>query len=179
MPSNLYQSPGWLRNICASGTFFGWKWFAHISWGVTTLAPVAIAISAAEPTSSGCPSATRITSAFGKSGTFTGLSGLVTNGLLRMILPLGDVNRKMDHESHSIFTGPDWAGAWPAHAASIAAATPLITQRHLLAMVPPFRFDVLTRDSTRRPTPPTRQRPHGPECSASARPTAGRGPADH
>ena len=60
-------------------------------------------------------------STFGKSSTFTGLSGLVTNGFVTMTLPLGDVNRKMDHESHSILTGPDWAGAWPAHAASIAA----------------------------------------------------------
>src|SRR5215475_10329232 len=89
----------------------------HISWGATILAPLLIAISCVEPTSSGCPSATRITSTFGKSGTFTGLSGFVTNGFVTMILPPGDVNRKMDHENHSILTGPgpDCAGAGLAH----------------------------------------------------------------
>jgi hypothetical protein len=37
----------------------------------------------------------------------TGLSGFVTNGFVTTTLPVGDVNRKMDQESHSIFTGPD------------------------------------------------------------------------
>src|SRR5262249_54011096 len=78
-----------------------------------------------------------ITSTFGKSGTFTGLSGFVTNGLVRMTLPPGDVKRKTDHENHSILTGPgpDCAGAWPAHAATMTANIPPITQRHPRAIV--------------------------------------------
>src|SRR5262249_58876974 len=100
------------------------------------LAPVWIAISCVEPTSSPCPSATTMTSTFGKSGTFTGLSGFATNGFVTMTLPPGDVKRKIDHENHSILTGPapDWAGAWPAHAATIAANTPPISHRHPLAL---------------------------------------------
>ena len=54
----------------------------------------------------------------------TGLSGFVTNGFVTMTLPVGDVNRKIDQDSHSILTGPDCAGAWPAHPASIAADRP-------------------------------------------------------
>ena len=110
------------------------------------LAPVWIAISCVEPTSSPCPSATTMTSTFGKSGTFTGLSGLVTNGFVTMILPLGDVNRKMDHDSHSILTGPDCAGAGPADKASIAATAPPIAHRHALAMVPPLAVRWCSRD---------------------------------
>ena len=130
------------REHCAAGSSV-----AHISWGVMIFAPVWIAISCVDPTSSGCPSATRMTSTFGKSGTFTGLSGFVTNGFVTMILPPGEVNRKMDHDSHSILTGPDCAGAWPAHAASIAANDPPSTQRHRLAMVSPpqFRLDGVAR----------------------------------
>jgi hypothetical protein len=63
------------------------------------------AISAVELTSSGCPSATTIASTFGKSATFTGLSGLVTKGLVRITSPLGDVRRKIDHEKYSSVTG--------------------------------------------------------------------------
>jgi hypothetical protein len=57
-------------------------------------------------------------------------------------LPPGDVNRKMDHENHSILTGPDWAGAGPAHAASITATAPPNTQRHPLAMMSPPSFRI-------------------------------------
>src|SRR5215467_733729 len=103
------------------------------------LAPVWIAISCVDPTSSPCPSATTMTSTFGKSGTFTGLSGFATNGFVTMIFPPGDVKRKIDHENHSIFTGPepDCASAGPAQAATIAANTPPITQRDPLAMFSP------------------------------------------
>src|SRR5262245_23926762 len=94
-----------------------------------------MAISSVEPTSSVWPSATTIASTFGKSSTLTGLSGFLTKGLVTMIFPLGDVNRKIDHENHSILTGPDWAGAGPAHAASMRATAPPITQRHPFAMM--------------------------------------------
>jgi hypothetical protein len=93
----------------------------HISNGVTIFAPVLIAISSVEPTSSRCPSATTITSAFGTSATFTGLSGFVTNGFVTMTLPVGEVNRKMDQDSHSILTGAVCVGAGTANATSITA----------------------------------------------------------
>jgi hypothetical protein len=86
-----------------------------------------------------------MTSTFGKSGTFTGLSGLVTNGFVTMTLPLGYVNRKMDHDSHSILTGPDCAGAGPADKASAVATAPPIAHRHALVMVPPFGSMVFAR----------------------------------
>src|SRR5438093_9608883 len=108
-PSSLNQSPGPLRCTCSTGTLRGSKNTENISNGVTILAPVLRAISSVEPTTSVWPSATTTTSTFGKSATLTGLSGLVTNGFVRTTLPVGDVNRKMDHESHSILTGPVWA----------------------------------------------------------------------
>src|SRR5262245_38848714 len=52
-----------------------------------------------------------MTSAFAKSSTLIGLSGFLTNGFVRTTLPVGDVNRKMDQENHSILTGPAWARA--------------------------------------------------------------------
>jgi hypothetical protein len=70
---------------------------------------------------------------------------LVTNGFVTMIFPLGDVNRKMDHDSHSILTGPDCAGAGPADKASAAATAPPIAHRHALVMVPPFGSMVFAR----------------------------------
>src|SRR5574342_1159833 len=98
-------------------------------------APVLIASSSVEPTSSPCPSATRMASTFGKSSSLTGLSGFLMNGFVTMTLPVGDVNRKTDHDSHSILTAFDCADAWPAHAVSVAASAPPTTQRHPLAIV--------------------------------------------
>jgi hypothetical protein len=42
----------------------------------------------------------------GKSATLTGLSGFVTKGLVRITLPVGEVNRKIDHENHSNLVEP-------------------------------------------------------------------------
>src|SRR5206468_1758434 len=87
MPSPLVQSPGLDRTICSSGTFRDSNQTLYISKLVITLACVASAISAADPTSSWCPSATTMMSTFGKSSTFTGLSGLVTKGVGQHNLP--------------------------------------------------------------------------------------------
>ena len=70
----------------------------------------------------------------------TGLSGFVTNGFVTTTLPVGDVNRKMDHDSHSILTAPDCAGAWPAQPASMTVIAPPTIQRHPLTMMSPLRF---------------------------------------
>src|SRR5512134_1279759 len=112
MPSIRLRSPGFERRTWARGTLRGWNQALHISNVVMILAPVLIAISSADPTSSVCPSATRMTSTLEKSGTFTGLSGLATNGLVRTTFPVGEVKRKIDHDSHSILTGPDCANAF-------------------------------------------------------------------
>src|SRR6185437_15797038 len=83
-----------------------------------SFALVAMAISSAEPISSRWPSAMTMPSTLGKSATFTGLSGLVTNGLVRITSPLGEVRRKIDHENHSSVTGfDDCAKALPDHKA--------------------------------------------------------------
>src|SRR5215212_8567911 len=98
-----------------------------------TLAPVCKAISWVEPTSSACPSATTITSTFGKSGTLTGLSGLVTKGLVKTTLSPGEVNRKIDQENHSIFTGPLLATCVWAFPMDADAATDATTERARIA----------------------------------------------
>src|SRR5690349_8272777 len=113
IPSILFQSPGLERKTCSSGTFRGSNQTLYISKLVMILACVASAISAVDPTSSWWPSATTMASAFGKSSTFTGLSGLVTKGLMSTTLPVGDVRRKIDQENHSSFTGAPAANAVP------------------------------------------------------------------
>src|SRR5712691_8834517 len=101
----LFQSPGPECSTCSTGTLRGSNHTLYISKLVMILAPVARAISSVDPTSSRCPSATTMTSAFGKSATLTLLSGLVTNGLISTTLPVGEVSRKIDQENHSSLTG--------------------------------------------------------------------------
>src|SRR3990172_4749287 len=103
-------------------------------------APVLRPISAAEPTSSACPSATTMTSTFAKSSTLTGLSGFMTKGFVRTTLPVGEVNRKMDQDNHSILTGPLGACA-----AAGAAASPHRTVK-LIAPISHRRFAIVFPD---------------------------------
>ena len=78
-----------------------------------------------------------MTSTFGKSATLTGLSGFVTNGFVRTTLPVGDVNRKIDHDSHSILTGPVWASPSVGHPTSaMAMIPPIIHPSRPFAMIP-------------------------------------------
>src|ERR1700732_4646412 len=114
----LLVSPGPERSTCSTGTLRGSNQTLNISNEVMILAPVASAISSAEPTSSRWPSATTMASTLGKSATFTGLSGLVTNGLVRITVPSGEVNRKIDQEKNSSVTGFEAAEAATDHNAS-------------------------------------------------------------
>src|SRR4051794_7824164 len=77
-------------------------------------------------------------STFGKSTTFTGLSGLVTKGLVRITSPLGAVRRKIDQEKYSSVTGFCCAIASDDHSKSTHAARATKPRMQFLCIVLPL-----------------------------------------